>query len=176
MSHFWISFLWLFSRSLFVGVFPQSDFWFLTPFFVSVLQCVAVCCSMLQCVAVCCSVLQSLVSLVFLATLFLAVCLRCLWNVHVKSEAVHIDLFTTLQHTATHYNSLQHTATHCNTLQRTAEQIWSTGFHTVFCLRCLYCVHVKRDLQKRPIHVKRDLQKRPIHDNGDPQHRHTKET
>jgi len=159
MSHFWISFLWLFSRSLFVGVFPQSDFWFLTPFFVSVLQCVAVCCSVLQCVAVCCSVLQSLVSLVFLATLFLAVCLRCLWNVHVKSEAVHIDLFTTLQHTATQYNSLQHTATHCNTLQHTATHCRTDLKHWIsHCL--LPSLPVLRTCQKRSAKETYTCQKR----------------
>jgi len=87
----------------------------------SVLQCVAVCCSVLQCVAVCCSALQCVVSVFLFRT--------CKGETHT---ATHCNaLCNTLQHTATHacitcsalcytliYRdayTLQHTATHCNT-------------------------------------------------------------
>jgi len=90
----------------------------------SVLQCVAVCCSVLQCVAVCCSVLW-----------YVAVCnsvLRCVAVCCIVLQCARSDKHRvpgsvfwggndgkacTLQHIATHCNTLQHTATHCNTLQ-----------------------------------------------------------
>ena len=81
----------------------------------SVLQCVAVCCSVLQCVAVCRSVLQCVASWIYtklpsrLASLFLS-----LPHTECGGWAV-FNVFTTLQHAATHCNTLQHTATHCNT-------------------------------------------------------------
>ena len=83
----------------------------------SLLQCVAVCCSVLQCVAVCCSVLQCL-----------ALCPCC--GTAKSTARRESELFHTLQHTATHCNTLQHATalregnqslfTHCNTLQHPA--------------------------------------------------------
>ena len=46
------------SATLFVGMWRTCFAWHTEDYDLSVLQCVAVCCSVLQCVAVCCSVLQ----------------------------------------------------------------------------------------------------------------------
>ena len=83
---------------------------------VSVLYCVAVCCSVLQCVALCCSVWQS-VKPAFAdaaATHFLPS------RACVFALVQTATYFNTLQHTATHCNALQVTTTRCNALQRTA--------------------------------------------------------
>jgi len=77
---------------------------------ISVLQCVAVCCSVLQCVAACCFVQDSFIC-------------------HESYER----RCNTLQHTATHCNTLQHTTTHCNTLQHTATHCNTLQHTTTHC-------------------------------------------
>ena len=68
----------------------------------SVLQCVAACCSVLQCVVVCCSVTN-------------------------QSSHIASTLCNAMHHAASHCNTLQHTATHCNSLQHIIECEYEPG-------------------------------------------------
>jgi len=93
---------------------------------VSMLQCVAVCCSVLQCVAVYCSVLQCVV-----------VCcsvLQC--DAVCCSVLQYVVEMCAINNCHTHcntLNTLQHTATHCSYQQQLA------GFcASVFIFMCVY--------------------------------------
>jgi len=99
---------------------------------VTVLQCVAVCCSVLQCVAVCCSVLQcaavycSALHCVCYSVLHCGVAVCVLQRValcYSVSQCVEV-CYSVLQCVIMHrqafplkfiHFALQHTATHCNT-------------------------------------------------------------
>ena len=126
----------------------------------SVLQCVAVCCSVLQCVAVCCSVLQC-VGCIYDALRVLsseeaacedgAVCcsvLQCVAVCCIVLQCVAVCCSAVaykeahIHHSATQCNTVQHSATHCNTVQHiaTGSSHPSQCIYSLLYLECYFFI------------------------------------
>jgi len=103
---------------------------------VSVLQCVAVCCTVLQCVAVCCTVLQCV-----------AVCCTVLQCVAVCCGVLHYvrPMYTVYIGLLSHcvvvcYSALQCSAVFCRVLQSSTMCCSVRGSLVAMCCSVLYCV------------------------------------